>query len=123
MNDTPKPSTPHAMTGPPLARLYPVEPAGVQTTIPSQRTEPTSSPSRRYDSSATRSPMRRCSETSLKARCERSSIRTSIAGRSSRSNSPRNARAKPSDISSGSTVARKPTSPKFTANTGTPVRA
>src|SRR5256885_1991937 len=35
------------------------------------------------------------------------------------SNSPRKALANPSPTSSGSIVARNPTSPKFTANTGT----
>ncbi len=43
MNDTTKPSTPQAITGPPLARLYPVEPAGVAMARPSHRTRPTSS--------------------------------------------------------------------------------
>ena len=48
---------------------------------------------------------------------------TEIVGSSSVSNSPANARSKSRASPSGSTVARKPTSPKLTANTGTPVPA
>ena len=43
MKLTTKPFTPHARIGPLLARLYPVDPAGVAATSPSQRTLPTSS--------------------------------------------------------------------------------
>ena len=48
---------------------------------------------------------------------------TVIPGSSSVSNSPANARSKSASSPSGSSVARKPTSPKLTANTGTPVPA
>ena len=48
---------------------------------------------------------------------------TAIVGSSIVSNSPANARSNWTARPSGSTVARKPTSPKLTANTGTPVPA
>ena len=48
---------------------------------------------------------------------------TVIAGSSSVSNSPENARSKSASSPLGSSVARNPTSPKLTANTGTPVPA
>jgi hypothetical protein len=44
MKLTTYPSTPQARIGPEFARLYPVEPAGVAATSPSQRTWPTSLP-------------------------------------------------------------------------------
>ena len=52
----------------------------------------------------------------------RGARRRSSAARA-RSNSPANARSKSSASPSGSSVARKPTSPKLIANTGTPVPA
>ena len=48
---------------------------------------------------------------------------TVIPGSSIVSKSPENARSKSSSSPSGSSVARKPTSPKFTAKTGTPLLA
>jgi hypothetical protein len=44
---------------------------------------------------------------------------STIAGRRSSSKSPLSARRIPASMSPGSTVARKPISPKLTANTGT----
>jgi hypothetical protein len=62
-------------------------------------------------------------DTSLIAVCRPSGPSSTTAGSSSTSKPPENARSNSVSISPGSIVARKPTSPKFTANTGTSVYA
>ena len=81
-------------------------------------------PRARSARSATRKPGLRCTEMSFIAVHVpvRAPDRDRRAARAC-SNSPANARSKSASSPSGSSVARKPTSPKLTANTGTPVPA
>ena len=66
----------------------PVEPAGVETTSPSQRTSPSSSPVTEYASSATRPFWRRWKDMSLIATASPSAVWATSAGSSMTSKSP-----------------------------------
>src|ERR687885_344641 len=114
-------SSPHTSTGPPFERLYAVEPEGVEQIRPSQGCRPRSSSPIDHTSSTMRPSVPLVTTTSSTAARRSPSTRASRVGSSTTTKSPAKARARPSSSSSGCIEARKPTRPKLTPITGTPV--
>src|SRR5690242_2628628 len=114
-------SSPRTRTGPPFERLYAVEPDGVEQIIPSQDTTPSSSPPISHPSSIIRPIVELVATTSLTATNVSPSSRASSVGCSMVRYSPRKTRVRSSSSCSGAIDARKPTRPKLTPITGTPV--
>ena len=114
-------SRPHTRTGPPFERLYAVEPEGVAQMIPSHGCRPSSSPPTASSSSIMRPSEALATTTSLTACRVPSGCSTSSVGSSTTSYSPANTRASPVSRSCLGIELRKPTRPKLTPITGTPV--
>src|SRR4051812_12043323 len=114
-------SSPRTRTGPPFERLYAVEPDGVEQIIPSHETTPRSSPAIAQPSSIMRPSVELVATTSLTATNSLPPSRASSVGCSIVRYSPAKARARSSSSRSGAIEARKPTRPKLTPITGTPV--
>src|SRR2546421_1268746 len=121
MNVTASASRPRTSTGPPFERLYAVEPVGVAQIMPSHGTVPRSSPPTAQPSSTIRPSVELVTTTSLTATCRPPFRRTSRVGSSTAKYSPSNTRSRPRSRSPGEIEARKPTRPKFTPITGTPL--
>src|SRR3989440_1505326 len=121
MNVTASASRPRTSTGPPFERLYAVEPVGVAQIIPSQGTVPRSSPPTAHPSSTIRPSVELVTTTSLTATCRSPFRLTSSVGSSTDTYSPLKTRSRSRSRFSGEIDARKPTRPKFTPITGTPL--
>ena len=115
-------SRPRTSTGPPFERLYAVEPDGVEQIIPSHETTPSSSPAIAQPSSIIRPSVELVATTSLTAanalavepRLERRLLDRPVLARE-------DAREIVARARSGAIEARKPTRPKLTPITGTPL--
>src|SRR6476646_1211616 len=114
-------SRPRTRTGPPLERLYAVDPDGVEQIIPSHETTPRSSSAIAHPSSIMRPSVELVATTSLTATNILPSRRASSVGCSIVRYSPAKTRARSFSSRSGMIEARKPTRPKLMPITGTPV--